>query len=175
MTEARKLLDIDTIVIHCSATPNGRSEVPAVDGGASVPIDLAIDEWHRLREFRRPEWGLLLPGGSPILMSIGYHAVIRCDGMVAPGRSWAEAGAHCPGVNRTSLGVCLAGTDRFTPAQWMALRAWVEHAQTKLGRGLRVVGHGEIDISNKPPKACPGFSVRAWLAGGMVPLEGHTL
>lgn len=44
--------------------------------------------------------------------AIGYHFLIRrgIDGwIVETGRSMATAGAHCPGANRTHIGVAVAG------------------------------------------------------------------
>ena len=73
----------------------------------------------------------------------------------------------------------MVGTDQFTPAQWSTLaevvqilcnqyRIPLQPADPRDPRGLRgVIGHGEIpDVK----KACPGFSVKQWLASGLTPL-----
>lgn len=71
---------ISEIIIHCSATPEGRDVTAA-----------QIDQWHRQRGFK----------------SIGYHYVIRLDGSVEVGRNETAIGAHCSGHNRSSIGICL--------------------------------------------------------------------
>lgn len=73
---------IDLIVIHCTATPEGR-DVSVAD----------IDHWHRQRGFR----------------CIGYHYVIGLDGTIHTGRLLNETGAHCRGHNAHSIGICYVG------------------------------------------------------------------
>lgn len=73
---------INQIIIHCSATPEGR-DYTAAD----------IDRWHRQRGFH----------------GIGYHYVIRLDGTIEHGRPVEQIGAHCKGHNATTIGVCYIG------------------------------------------------------------------
>lgn len=40
---------------------------------------------------------------------IGYHYYVRKDGSIYKGRPETMAGAHCPGVNSTSIGICAEG------------------------------------------------------------------
>jgi len=43
---------------------------------------------------------------------IGYHALVELVGdsyVAVPGRPLSKAGAHCPGQNKTALGLCLVG------------------------------------------------------------------
>ena len=64
---------IDTIIVHCSATPEGR--------------DVSVSEirkWHKAR------------GWS----DIGYHFVITLDGTMNVGRPIEKIGAHAKGYNR---------------------------------------------------------------------------
>jgi len=45
-------------------------------------------------------------------LDVGYHGLVELAGggyKFAPGRSLAMHGAHCPGKNRTHLGLCLIG------------------------------------------------------------------
>lgn len=163
--------DIKLLVIHCSATPNGRWTTSA-----------DINQWHRDRGFRRNAAARV--GLNPKLDAIGYHHVIYTSGQVATGRSHAEAGAHAAGHNAKSIGVCLVGTDRFHIGQWVALRDLaialcaqyripMVPADTKDPRGLRgVIGHREIP---GVAKLCPGFAVRDWLLAGMTPNPQHIL
>ena len=73
---------IKEIIIHCSATREGRDYTVA-----------DIDHWHRERGF----------------FCIGYHFVIYRDGSIHVGRSVEEVGAHCKGHNTVSIGVCYIG------------------------------------------------------------------
>lgn len=40
---------------------------------------------------------------------IGYHYYVRKDGSIYKGRPEEYAGAHCPGVNTSSIGICAEG------------------------------------------------------------------
>ena len=128
---------IDTIVIHCTATPAGR-DVSASD----------IRRWHRERGWR----------------DIGYHWVVRLDGTVEPGRDESQPGAHVAGHNARSIGVCYAGgvaadgrtpADTRTEAQKVSLRALAARLRARYPEA-RVVGHRDLD----PSKACPSFDAR---------------
>lgn len=149
---------ITMIVIHCSASPNGRA----------TSVD-TIDAWHRERGFSRKQlWRDYL---NPALSSIGYHFVIDVDGMVYTGRHPDEIGAHAQGNNSNSLGVCMVGTDMFSLKQWQALRDLVQH-QSRINNGADIKGHRDLP---RVAKDCPGFSVDDWLAGGMAARDGHIL
>ena len=81
--------DIDSIVVHCSATREGQ-DVRASD----------IDKWHRERGFK----------------CCGYHFVIDLDGTVEKGRPLTMDGAHCNTAglsgkvyNKHSIGICYVG------------------------------------------------------------------
>ena len=81
--------DIDSIIIHCSATRAGQ-DLRAKD----------IDRMHRARGFNQ----------------IGYNFVIDLDGTVENGRSLSIDGAHCntkgfSGIsyNKHSIGICYIG------------------------------------------------------------------
>lgn len=178
MSAYRSLKAIDALVIHCSATPNGR-KTTAGD----------IDYWHRERGWERGEDARLGRGrwaGDGLhasgLLAIGYHFVIRLSGLVDVGRRLTETGAHALDAkyerhdyrrrwpNERAVGTCLVGTDQYTRNQWAALASHVRQLEEKFP-GLRVLGHREIN----PRKTCPGFDVQAWRKGGMAPLEDHIL
>jgi hypothetical protein len=78
----QSLEHINSLVIHCSATPEG-ADYGVVD----------IDAWHRARG-----WAM-----------VGYHRVIRLDGSVEQGRPYTRRGAHVSGNNINTLGYCLIG------------------------------------------------------------------
>lgn len=93
---------INSIILHCSATPEGK-DYKAKD----------INLWHKQKGYA----------------SIGYHFVIDLDGTIEPGRDIYKVGAHCLGHNANSIGVCyiggcdknMQGKDTRTQAQKDAL------------------------------------------------------
>lgn len=133
--------NIDSIVIHCSATPEGRN-VSVQD----------IRGWHLARGFA----------------DIGYHFLVGLDGSVTPGRPIEQVGAHCTQsrMNHRSIGICYAGgyakdgktpKDTRTDAQKLALRSLVVRLRKQYGiPSDRVFGHRDF-----APKACPCFDVHA--------------
>lgn len=172
MSRYRPLSAISTLVIHYSASPNGR-EVTAED----------IDAWHKPRQFRRAQearhgmgpWSGHGPHGVD-LCCIGYHFVLRVSGVVEIGRRLTETGAHTAGHNHDTIGICMIGTDKFSAEQWRVLRRHVETTQAwRRKAGLPpvdVVGHRDLADDGR---VCPGFDVRAWVAGGMQPVPGMVL
>lgn len=149
---------IKLIVIHCSASPNGRP--------ASIED---IDAWHHERGFnRQPLWRAYF---NRDVASVGYHYVIGVDGKVYTGRHHDEVGAHAKGHNQHSLGVCMIGTDRFSLMQWYALRDLIQKL-SDTNDSPEVVGHRDLPAV---AKTCPGFPVSQWLAESMVPMAGHIL
>lgn len=98
---------IKEIIIHCSATKEGRNFTVA-----------DIDRWHRERGMR----------------CIGYHFVIYRDGSIHVGRAIEEVGAHCKGHNSISIGICYIGglskkgkpKDTRTRDQKAAMRSLIE-------------------------------------------------
>lgn len=174
---------INAIVIHCAATPNGKA-FKAAD----------IDSMHKLRGFKRDSQSCR--NFNPTLKAIGYHYVIGIDGVIETGRGLEEIGAHVQGSNAKSIGICLIGTDQFSQAQWMALRACLINTASKiLGRiimtadsmlksfndvGISIKGHRDYspDLNGDGIiqrtewfKICPGFSVAEWIKGGMMPIQ----
>lgn len=128
---------IDEIIIHCTATPEGR-EVSIAE----------IDSWHRQRGFK----------------GIGYHYVIHLDGRLSNGRPVEMIGAHCVNHNSRSIGVCyVGGTDRQgrakdtrTEAQRRALLKLCRELKAKYPKAT-IHGHNEFAA-----KDCPSFDVQAW-------------
>lgn len=114
---------IDTIVIHCSDTPNGRWH-DAED----------INRWHKERGWNE----------------IGYHWVIPPDGMPQQGRDEAIPGAHVRGHNQRSIGICLIGRDEFNDDQMRALEGLVIALKSRWP-GADVVGHNDLDKGKTCP------------------------
>lgn len=85
---------------------------------------------------------------------IGYHYVIRTDGVVERGRPEYAIGAHSgPNGNGDSIGVCLIGRfEQYAPndAQITALVELIKDLETRYG-DLKVIGHKDVMAT-----ACPG-------------------
>lgn len=126
---------ISEIIIHCSATPEGRDYTVA-----------DIDRWHRARG-----WSCC-----------GYHFVIYRDGSIHEGRPIAQIGAHCKGHNAQSIGICYIGgvaadghtpKDTRTPQQKSALRTLVAQLQESFPESTL---HGHYEFANR---VCPSFKM----------------
>lgn len=84
---------------------------------------------------------------------IGYHFYVRKDGSIYKGRDIEADGAHCPGANRSSIGICAEGmymNDTMPEAQKQAI--------IQLGNYLKanysiqgVYGHRDLYSTD-----CPG-------------------
>ena len=120
--ERLKMGDINKIVIHCSATPNGRP-TSAAD----------IHNWHKQK------------GWS----GIGYHYVIGVKGKLDQGRPEYWQGAHAKGHNYKSLGVCIIGTDIYSKEQWSTLENLVRELLIKYP-DAEVIGHNEVSDKTCP-------------------------
>lgn len=128
---------INRIIVHCSATPEGRNNTIA-----------DIDKWHRQRGF----------------VQVGYHYVIHLDGSIHKGRSERVAGAHCVGYNKQSIGICYIGglakdgktaKDTRTEEQKTALLHLIKELKRKYPRATV---HGHREFANK---ACPSFDAKS--------------
>lgn len=133
-------------VVHCAATR------PTQDIGA-----LEIRDWH----VRQNGW-----------RDIGYHWVIRRNGLIEPGRDEGIAGAHVAGHNAHSIGICLVGgldqagkpAPDYAAGQLAALTGLLKRI-TVLHPGVEILGHRDFA---GVAKACPSFDVRHWRATGQV-------
>ena len=129
---------INKIILHCSATPEGRHH------------DVAdIRRWHLKRGFN----------------DIGYHFLIHIDGTVEEGRPLNKQGAHCSGQNRGSIGICYVGgmskdmkkaKDTRTVKQKDSLILLMIQLMYKYNKDMTIHGHNEY-----ANKACPSFNVQA--------------
>jgi len=126
--------DINLIVVHCSATPEGRD----------VSTE-TIRGWH----VNERKWS-----------DIGYHYVIELNGKVKNGRPLERAGAHVRGFNKNSIGICYVGgmtadmkepKDTRTKAQKESLLNLILELKLKFPNAV-VRGHNDF-----APKACPSF------------------
>jgi len=123
---------INKIIIHCSATPEGRKTSAE-----------EIKSWHLERGFS----------------DIGYHYIVHLDGLISYGRNIEKIGAHSRGQNKMSIGVCYIGgldesldaKDTRTPQQKESLLILLK---TLKKMHPKAVIYGHRDFSEK---ACPSF------------------
>ena len=144
---------INEIIIHCTAT--------RPDWWQNKSAQAKVKEvcrWHIDR------------GWS----DIGYHYLIDRDGTVVTGRPLERAGAHVKGHNTGTVGVALFGglggsagdsfADHFTQEQEDALRGLIADLQVEHTGIRKISGHNQYAA-----KACPCFSVPAWLKAAPAP------
>lgn len=115
---------IDTIVVHCSATREGK--------------DYTVEDirrWHKDRGYS----------------DIGYHYVVYRDGSIHEGRPLELPGAHVKGHNARSIGICYVGgldsnvksKDTRTPQQKASLLSLIKKLKRDYPHA-RVVGHRDL-------------------------------
>ena len=128
---------INKIIIHCTATPEGREHNVA-----------DIRRWHLKRGFS----------------DIGYHYLIHINGKIEIGRPLHRIGAHTSGENTGSIGVCYVGgmdkdmkkaKDTRTQAQKDSLVKLLHELIYKYNKDMTIHGHNEF-----ANKACPSFNVQ---------------
>lgn len=94
---------------------------------------------------------------------IGYHFVVSQSGQIFEGRGWDLVGAHCPGKNRTGIGVQIhiGGDQKPSPAALDATHLLLCAAAQEAGHPLTVTTHGE-----HYPTECPGGHLTRWVHAG---------
>ena len=134
--------ELKRIIIHCTATPEGKH------------FDVAtIRRWH----VKDRGW-----------KDIGYHYVIYLDGSVNEGRPVEQVGAHTSGHNADSIGIVYVGGCDAKMKAKDTLNEAQETAMVNLIKALREQ-HGELSLhghNEYAAKACPSFKVKdkfSWL------------
>ena len=96
--------------------------------------------------------------------TIGYQFVIEnVDGepVIIKGRLSTRRGAHAKGANFDSIGICLVGRDKFSPAVIRRLRALVDEQRAIYGIPRnKVFGHQEVGTT---VTECPGDTLMRWV------------
>lgn len=111
------------IILHCSATPNGRRV--------------------SLREIRK--WHVEERGWD----DIGYHFVIGLNGECWAGRSLQYQGAHTKGHN-TAIGIAYVGMDEMNDKQEATFKALVSRLRDSYDKNFKVHGHCEFSAKSCP-------------------------
>lgn len=144
---------INKIVVHCSATKPDRNIGEA-----------EITQWHKEK------------GWS----DIGYHFVIRRNGLRENGRPLEIAGAHVAGHNTGSIGICMVGgvgpdgkaECNFTFRQFQTLETLLRELLTQFPKA-EVLGHRDLSPDKDGDgtieqsewlKECPTFDAKVFLA-----------
>jgi N-acetylmuramoyl-L-alanine amidase len=129
---------INKIIIHCTATPEGRQ--------------IYIDDVRR--------WHIEERGWS----DVGYHFLILLDGTIQVGRPLERSGAHTRGHNTDSIGIAYVGgmsadgeqsipKDTRTEEQKKSLVDLL--CELRLYYGGIIYGHRDFSS-----KACPSFDAK---------------
>lgn len=134
--------DINAIIVHCAATK------PSMDIGVAE-----IKRWHTDPKPKGRGWS-----------DIGYHYIIRRNGVIERGRPEEETGAHAKGYNANSIGVCLVGglnnkgeaDSNFTAIQFETLWSLIFRLLKKYPEA-DLMGHRDVSS-----KTCPNFDVAAF-------------
>ena len=142
---------ITEIIIHCSATPEGR--------------DYTVDDirrWHKQRGYS----------------DVGYHYIVYRNGILAQGRDVNIIGAHASGHNAHSVGICYIGgmsADNSRPEDTRTLRQKARLLSLlvdlrKLYPNAQIVGHRDLSEDKNGDgiiepsewmKACPSFDAKS--------------
>lgn len=93
---------------------------------------------------------------------IGYHYYVRKDGSVYKGRSEEYAGAHCPGINSNSIGICAEGDYNNEVMPEVQKQAIIELiADIKSRYNIKwIKGHREVVATSCPGKNFPLDEIR---------------
>jgi N-acetylmuramoyl-L-alanine amidase len=128
---------VNKIIVHCTATPEGR--------------DVTVDEirrWH----VEEKNWS-----------DIGYHWIVTLNGTLERGRPEHIQGAHAKGFNKNSVGLCYVGgvdkdmtpKDTRTKGQKKTLKCILEDLKDRYPNA-EIIGHRDVSS-----KACPSFDAKA--------------
>lgn len=128
--------NINKIIVHCTATPEGR--------------EVSVNDLHR--------WHVEENGWS----DIGYHWYVDLNGTLHECRPEYRSGAHAKGYNKNSVGICYAGgcdsemnpKDTRTDAQKETLRCIIEDLKGRYPQA-EIIGHRDVSS-----KSCPSFDAK---------------
>lgn len=147
ITTKRKITEL---ILHCTASQEGVNQTVA-----------AIRNYH----IKKKGWS-----------DIGYHFVIYLDGSIHTGRPLDKIGAHCPGHNSNSIGICYVGgldknknpKDTRTDAQKKGLLELLTQLK-KQYPNAKIIGHRDTspDLNGNGTvepsewiKSCPCFDAK---------------
>ena len=142
---------ITNIVIHCSDSTWGCAR--------------EIDKWHKNNGWTAIGYSFVIMNGI-ILPNFNIPAL---DGSIECGRFLDEdnfiedneIGAHTLGYNDNSVGICLIGADKFSPAQFLSLRELLRDLTVRWNIPKEnIIGHYETESGKEQGKTCPNFDMK---------------
>lgn len=146
-SETPQTRPITEIIVHCSATPEGKDYSSAT-----------ISSWHQAEKFSSyidPKTGKI--------MYVGYHYLIHPDGTIEACRPENVRGCHVVNHNANSIGVCIIGgvasdgktpKDTRTPQQKASLLKFLKELKSRY-MAAKIYGHRDFAA-----KACPSFDAK---------------
>jgi len=140
----------DFLVVHATATPPSQKDYGVADA----------------RKYHVETLGW---------RDVGYHGIIKRDGVIERGRHIMEKGAHVSGYNHNSIGIAMAGgvdesnyaENNFTLQQWVSLGIFIADVR-RIFPAIIVLGHRDLSPDTNGDgiisrfewlKDCPCFTV----------------
>ena len=150
----KRKAQIDSIVIHCTATPP-RREVTVSE----------LDSWHKAQRFEP----YTTAEGRKVYA--GYHILVHLDGSYERIRPDEHRGQHCAQDNQNNrgIGICYVGgvdnnnkpCDTRTEAQKRTLLTLVRTYRARYPKA-QIIGHRDVPGVRK---ACPSFDAKTEYKG----------
>jgi len=140
--------NIDTIVIHCSATEYGNKSL--------------FKRWHKKLGWDDVGYHFIISNAYP--KKKDWHEKtpeFNSDGKIEKGRPVELAGAHVRLHNENTIGICLVGDRTFTSKQFESLQKLVKKLQFQY-KITSIQGHYEFDTAQEQGKTCPNINMD-WL------------
>ena len=144
----KRTTPIDTIMIHCTATPP-RREVSVAE----------LNRWHEAERFEP-----YIDPKTGVKTYAGYHLLVHLDGSYERIRPDDQRGQHCPqsNMNNRAVAICYVGgvdnnnipCDTRTEAQKRTLLTLVRTMRGRYPKA-QIVGHRDYAA-----KACPSFDAK---------------
>ena len=136
------------------------------EGGTDISKQVADDALALVRQWQHDHMDTSDPNHG--WNDIGYNYLVvsggPLDGSVVEGRGRDVEGAHCPGHNRSGIGVqvMIGGDEDPTSAALASVRWLYDSFSTDAGHALAKRGHRDGYAT-----ACPGDKLYAWVTKGM--------
>lgn len=134
--------EIKYLIIHCADTDQ----------------DIGIAEvtrWHKKRGFA----------------TVGYHYLVRRDGVIEKGRPESAVGAHCLDANRYSIGICGVWRKKPTPECLASMRSLIEELHERYPEA-EIRPHAWFKSARKQKKTCPNINLGLIVRPGLLPQNG---
>lgn len=96
---------------------------------------------------------------------IGYNLCVGECGNAYMGRGWDRQGAHAPGYNNQSVGICIFGNFTSRQPNAAALTALQRTINCGVGMGHIASGHWVIGHQQASATACPGTALMNHVRG----------